>query len=297
MKIYMGGGSGGRRGSLVGLCPSTLCSCSCFASAPALQRHSAAAPAAAPAGGPSAAQLHRHLAPNTPWTAARLMSLTPHLRQLQALVAAQSLPPRMLRELLTPQAPAPGAPAPAPDAAAAGGTVAAVVGLPPGLQDALRQRYNPSQQAAISAALAGFHALGAGATGPGGRGASSVRGGPTAGAGASSAAAGGQASAPAGAAAAAAAVAAAPPAHLQPCFTLIQGPPGTGKTAAIIGMLSGLLVGNATRAAKRGTGGGGSASAAAGGQGGAAGQGESGPAEVINPTIRWVGGRSSCWWY
>jgi hypothetical protein len=192
------------------------------------------------AGGPSAAQLHRHLAPNTSWAAARLMSLTPHLRQLQALVAMQALPARLRQELLAPSAPAAAA-------AAAAGTL-----LPVGLRDALRQRYNASQQAAISTALEGFQrqAEGAGrAVAPAGSG-----GGP------------------------AAAAAAADSGPASPCFTLIQGPPGTGKTAAIVGILSGLLVTNEAKGGPRQRGGDG------------ANEGRCKPgrsAEVVNPTVRY----------
>lgn len=193
---------------------------------------------------------------------------------MQALVAVQALPPRLLRELLQPQAPGPAAAAAAARPAAASGSTAAAAAattLPAGLQEALRQRYNPSQLAAIEAAIDGFQPQVAAASRPA-----------------------------AGSAPATAAAAVAAPASTggQPCFTLVQGPPGTGKTAAIIGMLSALLVQNTMasggRGPRRGGAGTGAAAAAAAGDrkgGGGAQRGEEAPplpAEVINPTVRWA---------
>lgn len=183
--------------------------------------------------------------------AVRLMSLTPHLRQLQALVAAQRLPPLLLAELLSP------------------GTTRTAVqrqpkhlatvqpALPPALLHELVGQFNSSQQKAIAAAAAGYL--------------------PTAAAAAS-----------AGAAAAAAydgpgSSAARPQAVQQAAreqLVLVQGPPGTvsghsslpctslpcsppapnspgpylclplalqGKSAAILGMCSALLAANTPR--------------------------------------------------
>lgn len=178
------------------------------------------------------------------------MSLTPHLRQLQALVAAQALPTTLVRELLHPQPPPAlagggGAAATAASVGAeARGSMAGGVelaGLPGGLRDTLLQRFNPSQQAAIAAAVAGFQAADAVPR-------VSANGKSTAGAGGAT---GGTAAATTGPAGASLAGAVVP--SRGPCFTLIQGPPGTGKTAAIIGMLSALLVRNAE--AGRGPGG------------------------------------------
>lgn len=141
-------------------------------------------------------------------------------------MASQSLPPRLLRQLLQPLAPAAAAAAAAPALALAAGNT----GVPQGLLDALQQRYNASQQAAIASAVQGFRPQAApSAAGAAGPGASAWR--------------------PAGPAAGPAAVAA-PGAPAGPCFALVQGPPGTGKTAAIIGMLSSFLVHNVATSAK-----------------------------------------------
>ncbi|GAB4823482.1 hypothetical protein N2152v2_010528 [Parachlorella kessleri] len=210
------------------------------------------------AGGPSAAQLPLHLTPNTSWAAARLMSLTPHLRQLQALVAMQALPSRLRQELLQPRAPSAHA---AAAAAAQPPPAAALAALPSGLRDALQGRYNASQQAAVAAALAGFCPSVAPEAPPGG---------PSG----------------AGKAAASASAAPAPVAAVssgRPCFTLVQGPPGTGKTAAIIGMLSGLLVANIVSKAGAGRRG---ASSKGKGKDGREGGKALGSCDVVNPTVR-----------
>ena len=210
------------------------------------------------AGGAARLLLQQQLTPGTSWQAVRLMSLTPHLRQLQALVAAQRLPPLLLAELLSPGTTS------ASRGSGSAGTqqqqqLAAVQPpLPAPMLRQLQQQYNSSQQASIAAAAAGYQPA---------------------------------SSAAAAAAAAQGALAAAPAASSrgQRHVTLVQGPPGTGKTSAILGMLSVFLSANTPRGA-----GSGSSKAVSAGQaparskqplppsGAAAGR----PAVVINPAVR-----------
>ena len=160
--------------------------------------------------------LQQQLTAGTSWKAVRLASLVPHFRQLQALVAAQRLPPLLLAELLSPRTTAPTA----TGSSGSGGrrTSQAQLSalqppLPPTMLPALRQQFNGSQQAAIAAAAAGYMA----GTAPE------------------------QASGLAGAAASVAEPAV-PRGSQQ--IVLVQGPPGTGKTAAVMGMLSAFLAPN-----------------------------------------------------
>ncbi|CAL8465380.1 g4916 [Coccomyxa elongata] len=80
--------------------------------------------------------------PRTKWEAKHLLSCVPHLRQFKALCQATELPPAVLQFLLHPQR-------------SSGPATSALrsTGLPQGLQSALQRLHNPSQQAAIAAAL------------------------------------------------------------------------------------------------------------------------------------------------
>ncbi|KAK9903356.1 hypothetical protein WJX75_003688 [Coccomyxa subellipsoidea] len=86
--------------------------------------------------------LHTIFLPRTKWQAKQLLSCVPHLRQFQALCKAAQFPPALLHFLLQPQQ--------------RSGRVSPALtrsGLPSGLQSALQRQHNPSQQAAIAAAL------------------------------------------------------------------------------------------------------------------------------------------------
>lgn len=96
------------------------------------------------------AGMHAHFTAGTAWQAVRLMSLTPHLRQLQALVAAQRLPPLLLAELLSPATTA------AASQRAPAQLAAVQPPLAPPLLAQLQGQYNRSQQVAIAAAAAGY---------------------------------------------------------------------------------------------------------------------------------------------
>jgi senataxin len=171
---------------------------------------------------PAARQLlQQQAAPGTAWQAVKLMSLTPHSRQLQALVAAQRLPSALLSELLSPTAAGPAARAAL--SAAAGevqseGLAAVQPPLPPPLLAALRRRYNSSQQAAIATAAAGYLPAGTPIPGSTSSGGSALTAPPRP---------GGHAASGDG-----------------KQIILVQGPPGTGKTSAILGMLSVFLATN-----------------------------------------------------
>jgi senataxin len=209
-------------------------------------------------GGSAARQLlQQQLTPGTSWQAVRLMSLTPHLRQLQALVAAQRLPPLLLAELLSPGTTT------ASRGSGSGGAeqqqqLATVhPSLPTPMLRQLQQHYNSSQQAAIAAAAAGYQPASCAAT--------------------------------AGAAQGALAAALASSNRGQRHVTLVQGPPGTGKTSAILGMLSVFLSANAPKGVGNGKAGSNGKPPASSKQQvppaavtAAAGR----PAAVINPTVR-----------
>lgn len=217
-------------------------------------------------GGGAAAQaaLQQQLTTGTSWQAVRLMSLTPHLRQLQALVAAQRLPPLLLAELLSPGTTAPrGA---AAQRQPKQQLAAVQPPLPAPLLQALQAQYNSSQQAAIASAIAGYRpAATAAAAGAG------------AGAGSSSTGASTGARPPAAPAAQ----------QQQQQLVLVQGPPGTGKSAAILGMCSAFLAVNAPRAGAAGSGGGGKAAGrAAAAAPAAASKQAKRAAAVVNPTAR-----------
>ena len=102
--------------------------------------------------GPRGATLQQHLSLHSNWHAVCVLSLVPHMRQLQALVAAQAQPPALLAELLLPTSVARG-----PAAAAPALPLRAVLPpLPPALLAELCKKYNSSQQEAIAAAAQGF---------------------------------------------------------------------------------------------------------------------------------------------
>ncbi|KAL4457300.1 hypothetical protein ABPG75_012165 [Micractinium tetrahymenae] len=201
--------------------------------------------------------LQQQLTPSTHWQAVRLMSLTPHLRQLQALVAAQKLPPLLLAELLDPQASAAGGSS--PQQALQLQLSAVQLPLPGPLLRQLQQQYNGSQRSAIAAAATGFRPAASratpGATGSAGNGVEEQT---------------------------------APPAQQlqagQQCV-LVQGPPGTGKTAAILGMLSAFLSPNTPKPGKAAGKTAEDSSSKAGKQQAAA-AAVAGRQAVVNPTIR-----------
>ena len=209
-------------------------------------------------GGSAARQLlQQQLTPGTSWHAVRLMSLTPHLRQLQALVAAQRLPPLLLAELLSPGTTTAGSGSGSGGAHQQQPLAAVHPPLAAPMLRQLQQHYNSSQQAAIAAAAAGYQPA--------------------------------RSAAAAGAAQGAVQAAPAASSRGQRHVTLVQGPPGTGKTSAILGMLSVFLSANAPRGSGSGSGKAGSAGKAPASSKQpppaahvAAGR----PAAVINPTVR-----------
>lgn len=191
-------------------------------------------------------------APGSSWQAVRLMSLTPHLRQLQALVAAQRLPPLLLAELLSPGTTAASRQAPQ--------QLAAVQPpLPSALLAALQKQYDTSQQAAIAAAAAGYQPASAAAQGRGTAG--SVGGSAdnthSSGNGMSRSQGSKQ-------------------------LVLVQGPPGTGKTSAILGMLSAFLAANSPKLGSSKA----SSRAGASGSSSEAAAARRHPLAVVNPTVR-----------
>ncbi len=196
--------------------------------------------------------LQQQLTPSTQWQAVRLFSLTPHLRQLQALVAAQKLPPLLLAELLEPQG-----------SAGAGASTTQLSSvqppLPPPLLRQLQQQYNSSQRSAIAAAATGFRPAAS-------KAAVAAR---------SGAADGGEP----GAAAAVQQQAG------QQCV-LVQGPPGTGKTAAILGMLSAFLAPNTPKPGKAANDGSSKAGSSAARKQQAAAAVAASRQAVVNPTVR-----------
>lgn len=195
--------------------------------------------------------------PGSSWQAVRLMSLTPHLRQLQALVAVQRLPPLLLAELLSPGTTAASRQAP-PQLGAVQPQ------LPAPLLAALQAQYNSSQQTAIAAAAAGYQPASSAAQGSGSSSADGLNSGISS--------------------------AARPQGRQQ--LVLVQGPPGTGKTSAILGMLSAFLAANSPKAASSGRAGSkaGSGSTSRDASSGAAGTAATAarqrPAAVVNPTVR-----------
>lgn len=211
-------------------------------------------------GGAGAARqlLQQQLTLSTQWQAVRLFSLTPHLRQLQALVAAQKLPPLLLAELLDPRGSAAGGEAAQQAQQPQLSSVQPPLAAP--LLRQLEQQYNSSQRGAIAAAVGGFRA----AAGGNAAGAQNSAGG------------GGEAGAL--------------PARRQQQagqqLVLVQGPPGTGKTAAILGMLSAFLAPNTPKPGKAADGSSTKGGGSAAGKQRVAAAGAPGRQGVVNPTVR-----------